>query len=291
MSDTIDPNAVIPEGGDDSEPVDNGLPPGAHTPEANDEVPQEPQQQRRNVQVPVQEVQAERDRRRSAESRVQELERLMETGNKRLADLLEGMNTQRDVPRETPLPDVNVDPVGHFAELSRRQEVELRAIKERQTQFDQVSQQQRQQQEFASRYQNDMRSFAAKNPEAKASYDWLFGQLGKTLPAEAVQALELQTVQNAWKAGENPVEKLHALAVSMGFRSNHGSRQPIVAGPSGEETLEVIRRGQERASASLSNGSANGNPFAGVTYAKVAAMTDEEWARLPAAVRARALGG
>lgn len=223
-----------------------------------------------------------------------QIQEQFERGNARLEQLLAAFQQQQapqPAARPAPtIPDINTDPVGHFAAKQEAAERELAEIKEWRARQEQQAQGQSQEQQFIAAYTTDAAKFASKQADFPAAYNHVkeslvrdFLEAGYT-PQDAIAELqdqERKIAARAFREGRSPAEAIYRLAKARGFT---GVPQ---ADPAAR--MEAMQRGQAAARTTAGPG-ARGR-FEGLTVESLANMSDAEFARVPQNIVNRLLGG
>lgn len=199
---------------------------------------------RKETTVPYGALREERDRR-------QKLADQLEAANQRMARMEEAFQrlVSREAPREKAPPKDDPDAYNawQLEQINKRLEGTERATKEQQAQ----AQKREQAQAFLNRYAEAAEEYAKVRPDLKDAYDHVYKARDEELritgysdPADRRKILEFeeeQLVVRAFRAGDNPAERIYQLAEARGYRP--GSR---------EDKVDTLEKGQ-RAAKSLSN--------------------------------------
>lgn len=185
-------------------------------------------------------------------------------------------------PKPVEIPDVNVDPIGHFQAKTALLERQLEEAKQKFGAVEQTSQQEQQLRRVGEAVRNAEAEYAKAVPDYPQSQEYLMSQWAAEadaagLPREQViRARALEIAAHAGRTGMNPAELAYKLAGSRGYRKADASqptqqRQP--AGPS----IETLQRGMN---ASRSPSAAPGRAAAGELSAEaILQMEDAEFAK------------
>lgn len=284
MSETINDPATYDDTASDLDtpPPETEAPSPAETSEAA------PAPERRPQHVPLAELMEERRARQDAERRFAEMAKQMERGNERLQELFAQLRPPQPAQQQT-IPDINVDPVGHFAAKDALRERELAELKAWKQQNDQQQQGVSAQQQFVARYSHDAAQFAAQAPDFHQAYEHIkqalvndFLQAGYTMPdaVAELQEQERKIVARAFQEGRSPSEAIYKLAKARGF-----APKP----PPAEARIDAMQRGQQ-AARTTAGGNGRGR-FDGMTLESLANLPLEEFAKVPNDIKRRLMGG
>lgn len=147
-------------------------------------------------------------------------------------------------------------------------------------QTQQQTQQQQQFQNFVATYQAKSAEFAVKTPEFKKAYNFLLTnrdaelqQMGFTDPTQRkaiMQNEEIGIVDQAFRNGVNPAERLYAIAKFRGYKSP--------AAPAAPTTPATLDQEKKNAAATVSLGSVPGTAATKMTAEVLLSLSDEEFA-------------
>lgn len=260
-------------------------------PEAAPQQPEEPARQ-----VPLAELLKERQARKAAAEEAARLRQEYERGTQELA-ALKRLVEERLAPSQPPaqLPDMNTDPVGHFAAKTQSLEqvvAELRKEREQQTEAQRRA---AQEQELVMRYVSANREYAATVPDWNDAYSHVVQGLiaeAKLMGANEAQAVEYahatekRLAQAAFTHGDNPGRAIYELAKARGYQGKAQRGAP----PPAAEQVETMRRAQAARNPGSSNARAPGD-YTGLSLAELANMPEEDFAKVPEPIKRRLLGG
>jgi hypothetical protein len=235
--------------------------------------------------VPLAVLMREREAAKAAREENARLREQFDLGNKRLEMLMERLQPQR--PPE-PVPDINVDPVGHFqrqnAELQHKVQ-EMEAWKANQ---EQQGQQITQEQQFYRALHTQAAVFREQAPDLDQAVSFLSDSLRKDYLAvgltmeQAQQQLRAQEqfiASNAMRQGRNPAEAIYALAKARGFAPKAAD---------GAARMDAMQRGETAARSTMAPGGRG--RFEGLTVEALASMSTADFEKVPEAVVNRLLG-
>ena len=228
---------------------------------------------------------AERERRKAAEGKINELSEKFARADERMRLLSEAMSRpQQEQQQEQQPPDPEVDIFGAHkwavGEINRLKAQVGETAK--QTQEQQAAQ--NAERELHSAYLADAREFSGKTADFPTAYQHLLVARDRQLTKIGYSAQERQSlihdeekglVQRAIKLGRSPAEMLYELSQELGYKKAEPvQEQPVVNGKAAEQ-IDKIKQGQE-ASKSLS--SAGGSPTDVLTAEALANMSEDEFA-------------
>lgn len=234
------------------------------------------------------EYEAANEARKQAEARRAEVEAKyaqdMAKLNERLAAIAQGAMQQRqpEAPKAAELPDINVDPIGHFQAKTAFLERQLEETRAKFGTIEQTTQQQEQLRRVGEAVRNAEVEYAKSVPDYPQAQEFLMRQWAAEaqaagLPAEQViRARALEIAAHAGNAKKNPAELAYNLAKARGYAGAQPQtpapvRQPV--GPS----IETLQRGM---SASRSPSSAPGQAAPGeLSIDKLLQMDDAEFGK------------
>lgn len=263
--------------------------------------------------VPHAALHKEREAHKLTKAERDELREKLARGDERLKILNEAFNGQQpqspqqqqqpDPLSEEPI-DPSVDFMGAVAQI-QRQQAAIRDIVQRSTET------QRYQQQLTSlqqAYHGDVRRFMEQEPSFADAYRHLVGVRQRELELlgiadeadrnRIIAREEIELVSQALRSRRSPAELLYAMAKARGFQPAQQQQQPQAPGShpqndpaaAARDKLQQIRNG--KAAADTLSGA--GGAEAGLTFAKLAAMSDDEFAavveKMPKAQLERLLG-
>lgn len=230
------------------------------------------------------EYEAANEARKQAEARKAEVEAKyaqdMAKLNERfhvIAQTLAQGQPRAEQPKPVEIPDVNVDPIGHFQAKTALLERQLEEAKQKFGAVEQTSQQEQQLRRVGEAVRNAEAEYARAVPDYPQSQEYLMNQWAAEadaagLPREQViRARALEIAAHAGRTGMNPAELAYKLAGSRGYRKADAAQptqQRQAAGPS----IETLQRGMN---ASRSPSSAPGRAAAGELSAEAVLRMDE----------------
>lgn len=191
-------------------------------------------------------------------------------------------------PAEPPSPET--DPLGYVTHTMAEIRAQQEALARRQAEFLEQNQHQTQTQQFIGAYQAQAQAFAAKTPDFNEAYKFLAKSRTDELVAsgysqEEAEATMMQNeaeiVARAFQRGENPAEAMYKIAALRGYKA---------AGAVSAEAQKVATAAKAQA-AGVSLSSVPGGAAPEMTALSLLAMDEEEYAKVPAAVRKRIMGG
>lgn len=154
---------------------------------------------------------------------------------------------------------------------------EQASLRDQQIQQQTVSKTQEQFQNFVGIYQTQAQEFSAKTPDFKEAYNFLLSnrnselqQMGFTDPMQRktiMQNEEIGIVDQAFRGGVNPAERLYAIAKFRGFKPSTAAVAPA--------TLDQEKK---NAAATKSLGSVPGSASTKMTAEVLLSLSDEEFA-------------
>ena len=236
------------------------------------------------------EYEAANEARKQAEARKAEVEAKyaqdMAKLNERfhvIAQTLAQGQPRAEQPKPVEIPDVNVDPIGHFQAKTALLERQLEEAQKKFGAVEQSSQQEQQLRRVGEAVRNAEAEYARAVPDYPQSQEYLMSQWAAEadaagLPREQViRARALEIAAHAGRTGMNPAELAYKLAGSRGYRKADGaqsqSQQRQAAGPS----IETLQRGMN---ASRSPSSAPGQAAPGELSAEaILRMEDAEFGK------------
>lgn len=235
---------------------------------------------------------AEREKRRAAEAREREGSQKLATLMGRF-DVLQQLAQQKQAPQdksEPPIevPDINVDPVGHFAakDAIREKEMsELRAWKQNQDQQAQVRNNVARIQELAQAHETEFSKTTPDYNEAfqylRANRDMELQAMGYSDPGMRQQIIQNDAIQIAAQALQgqrNAAEAVYNIAKARGYTAKAPTPAPTPkpAEPHPDTVkLETVAKGQKTAG---SLGQVNGSAPAETSVKAILDMSDEDFA-------------
>lgn len=261
--------------------------------------PQQEQDDRPQQRVPLavllQEREAlkqEREALRQERAERVRLQQLYESGTNQLQEMMQQVRGVAQPRAPETIPDVNTDPVGHFAAKDALRERELAELKQWKQQFDQQGQQLSQQQQLVAAYQADATAFKAKAPDWDNAYQHFMKSIveasieaGAT-PEQAMQEMQIQEqriVATALRNGKSPAEVVFNSAKRWGYQA----KPPAQPDPAAR--MAAMERGQVAAK-TTSGGGSGGGRYDNVTPAQLANMTPEEFFRVPQHIVDKVMG-
>lgn len=219
---------------------------------------------------------AERERRKAAEGRINELSEKFSRADERLRLLTEAMQ-----PQQEQAPDPEKDLFGYIkwqdrriAELSGKVEGTVKQTQEQQAA-------QKADSDLYNAYLADAREFSTKTADFANAYQHLLSARDRQLTKLGYSAQERQSVihneekglvQRAIQLGRSPAEMLYELAGELGYKKPEPKVEPT---NSAADQIAKIKQGQE-ASKTLS--AAGGSPTDVLTAEALANMSEEDFA-------------
>lgn len=233
--------------------------------------------------VPHGALHEERQRRKDAEERARKYE-------ERFAAWMEKFGPQSQQPEQpdqAQIPDVDVDPVGHFKAKSELLERQLAEVNDWRQNVDQRTQAQEQFRQLATHVSQSEAAFAAEHPDYQQALGYLVDAQKRAYEtmgfneqeiAQALAADKLNLAQTAMQRGQNPAEIVYKLATARGY----SAQQKQAAERPRDETgkFQAIQKGAQGPGRSL--GTASGGPAPSVSLETMANMSDDEFAALMA---------
>lgn len=230
--------------------------------------------------VPHQAMHAERERRKAAETRAQELEVKTAKAEERLAvinQLLEAQTGAHHDNQEYQLdPNAEIDP-----------EVDIfGAVKQLKQQNAQIKKQNEQKQ-LVDSYRHDAMNFMRKHPDLTQAYQHLEAArdrelqvLGFTDAAQRKQQImleEAQLVKTTLAQGRSAAETIYQMAQTRGYQPRQTGSFTQLADPAAMAQIQRIQQGRE-ANASMSGH--GGSPGQGLTIDQIVNMPDDQFGNL-----------
>lgn len=267
--------------------------------------------QQRQSMVPHQALHEERERRKQAEQRERESAERQRLLEERTNIILQRMGQQQPQDQQAApvqIPDLDKDPVGHFAARNRVLEQQVQELLTREQQRSQQGQQMSQLQQIQSRAQVVEQEFMQRTPDYSEATNFLATARHKELElmGYADPAVRHSIIQNearqiaigAFQNGQNPAEIVYNLAKHRGFTtkaaSQSGQQQQTPAQPSqpnleqGQQRMQQLQQGQAHAS---TVGAARGGAQSPLTAQRLLEMSPAEFDKALATSAGRALMG
>lgn len=203
-------------------------------------------------------------------------------------EVIEALRQGNAKPAEPPSPET--DPLGYVTHTMAEIRAQQEALAKRQAEFLEQNQHQSQAQQFMGAYQAQAQAFAAKTPDFNEAYKFLAKSRIDELTAggysqEEAEAVVLQNeaeiVARAFQNGQNPAEAMYKIASLRGYKA---------AGAVSAEAQKVATAAKAQA-AGVSLSSVPGGAAPELTALSLLAMDEEEFAKVPPAVRKRIMGG
>lgn len=221
----------------------------------------------------------ERERRKAAEARANAAEARyaadMARASERLAVIAQSQQQPRPEPKPVvQIPDINVDPIGHFQAQLAEQKRELDEARDFRKQVQGQQSQHSNMEAIATEVRRLETAFKATTPDYDDAQTFLQERWAAEAQAvgvsaeEAVRARTIETVQIAARNGRNPAEVAYLRAKALGFTGKAPEQQQ---GPD----LDTIARGQ---AGSKSPTTAPGKVPAGTSIESILAMDDDDFA-------------
>ncbi len=235
-----------------------------------------------DLRVPLRE---ERERRRAAEQRIDQLAQHQRLLAGYLEQLGKQIAPQQEAEQAPPVPDFDADPAGHL----RHQVDTLKSVLSQMSQHqrDQAEAQQvaQQQQAATQAVTYTEAEFAKKTPDYYEAVDYMRDKLARRFSVLGVPKDQIPTAVGrdlqqfglrALRAGMNPAEKLFQLAKEEGY---NGSRVADA------ERLSTIAKGAAatrgaRSSAPASNGELTLQDAGRLSYKELGKMSEAQWQKL-----------
>lgn len=248
--------------------------------------------------VPHQAMHAEREKRRAAEAKLREVEQkaAVEAARvqERLKLLTEAVSAATAPPPPAPaaepeIPDINVDPVGHFKAQFERTQKQLADVKAMQDGFQQQTRQQAQVADLRNWAVAQEQAFMQQEPTYQPAMDALkagrhaeLEAIGIADPTERERVILNDITAIAVKARQDGVSfpaRLYALAQSRGWQKpapvEAAAASPAV--PAMDAAPSIDRREQGRAN-SMTIGAVGQAPPPALTPEKIASMPEAQFA-------------
>jgi hypothetical protein len=189
-------------------------------------------------------------------------------------------------PEQIEVPDVNVDPVGHFEARSRIAEQRIEAMDKWRQQQEQTTTANTNARRISEIAQNSEAEFSKANPDYADAFAHLKGARDKTLESmgykdpvqrQNIMAHEaIQLAATALQNGLSPAEVVYNMAKAQGYAK---AAPPPPAAPTPTpiaKKIETVARGQ---AATQSLGQANGSAPTEISAEAVLKMSDAEFAK------------
>lgn len=256
--------------------------------------PQQPRQQ----MVPHQALHEERERRKEAEARARTLEERTNLLLQRIGQPQPAVAPPQSVaPGETPLPDLNVDPVGHIVGMLQRQQAEITRLREGETQRQQGASQANIIQQIQHHAQASEQEFRISTPDYDRAVQHLVERRSAELaavgysPAQRTQMIQQEaffTAAQAVQTGRNPAAVIYEIARMRGYQNSppaapapQAAAAPAQQAPAPAvdpgERLAAIAAGQQQA---RTLGAARGSGSAPMTAQRLIEMPDAEFSQI-----------
>jgi hypothetical protein len=251
--------------------------------------------------VPHAQFHAANERRKAAEAKAREAETKLATEMARLQErfglITQLVESQTTAPPAAPalaeeLPDVAVDPVGHFKALYDRTQKELGDVKSILTGFQESQQQSRAVQELRNWGMSQEMAFEAQEPAYRPAMEHLRASrheeleaIGVTNPTERERIIANDITAIAQRArveGANFAERLFRAAEKRGFKKAAPAAAaadpaiPPLDAPAAAR-IDTVQRGRDN---STSIGSLGSAPAVRMSVEKIANMNDRDFAVL-----------
>ncbi len=271
-------------------PLGQAKPAAAAEPEVRTDAPKDP------VLVPVAELQHERKRRQEEAKKREDAEKQYLTLNARLETLASLARAQQAPPPE--VPDVNIDPIGHFRAENEALKRQLNEQSERTKKQEEWRTQQETQAQTVNNVQRLLQlagtheqEYRAKTPDYDAASTYLRQQrdreleiYGMTDPIKRQETIGQDAINIAAQAlatGGNVANVIYEMAKSRGYRKAEPAAAPVPApvvppAPAVTEEKKVqMAAGGQKASASI--GQMPGAAAPPVTLDAIAKMSDKDF--------------
>lgn len=252
--------------------------------------------------VPHQALHAERERRKAVEAQLRTAETKTAAEMARLQERVNVITSIAQVATAPapvtpaaaePLPDVNVDPVGHFRAVAENTQRELNDVKAIVRGWQEGQQRNQQIVELRNWGAAQEKAFEAQEPAYPAAMAHLeqsrrteLTKIGVTDPAEQQRIIGTDIHNIAVRSrqeGANFAERLYALAEARGYQKTAPAAAPAAA-PTGIAIPPLDAPAAERAAAARDNattiGSLGAAPPTRLSVAKIAEMNDKDFAAL-----------
>lgn len=239
--------------------------------------------------VPLAELMEERKRRQEIERELMQLRAQSDASVSEIRNLVKTLQ-----PAPAAAPDINTDPLGYLQYENQQLRSQIEEVKAWREQQEQVRQQQAAHQSIMGRFQTDAVAFQQEAPDFAEAYDWVSKQVLSELqvagmpPAEAAaygQQLALNIVRNAAATGGNAAKGFYDLARQKGWKGKQAAQQQ-----SATPSVETVQR-VAAANRGVSGPGAGTKGYDGLTASQAAAMSQEEYDKIPQSVRLRLLRG
>ena len=242
---------------------------------------------KREVRVPLSEVQKEREKRQTLEKELADLREQAARADERwkMVEAAQQAAAQPQPQGPEPEPDRELDPIGWQDWKIRRQDEWLNYL------YQQSQQQQAytQQNQYATYIQSSEAQFASEHPEYFPTINKLQGHLDmmfSPIYPDAGQRRQViaqwtqQTIQSAIQAGRNPAAVVYEVAKNAGLTEREAQQaaaetEQVQRVTSGGPSIQQRQQAQ-RASRTLSN-VAGTAPKTPPTNREIADMSEEEW--------------
>jgi len=233
--------------------------------------------------VPVAEVIRQRERRQAAEKERDQVRADYAKLQGRL-DMLEQLARQTTQTPTTEIPDVNVDPVGHFKARAEQQEKEIAEVRSFRQQFEQRQQQQNTVQQIAQTVSAQEMAFRKEHADYDEAVNYIREVRGRQLAALGITdpAMQAQHIQNdvfqianaALQNKGNAAQVAYELAKASGWSPKAKEAEKAPEPTADEIKVTMAAKGQQQGS---SIGQVRGAAPAKIDLAALANMSNEEF--------------
>lgn len=237
-------------------------------------VPETPEKQPDKRVVPLAALHEERERRKELAAQVASEAEKRAKMEARFEAMVHAMEQQKQSESKPAAPNPDEDPLAYI----KAQGEAIDRLSRRQEDFTSAQQQSAQVNRMIETYRHSASEFAQKSPDFMAAYNHLLKErreelrdLGYTDPVTLdtmLQNDEFALVAQSLQAGQNPAEKIYALAKRRGYK-------PADTKMATADVLDRIEKGQQ---AAKSVGAASGGPAPKISLEALANMDDEEFA-------------
>lgn len=239
----------------------------------------EPEKPEKEKVVPYAALHEERMRRKETQKEIQALREKLETGERRVQELMKRF--------EPPAPKFEENPAAHLKhelESVRGEIAETRKFKE---EHEKQLAEQRKHQEFVENYRAQAEIFESQVPDFKEAYNFVIKTRFEELkeagykPDKIRQIInneERMIVEDAFNDEANPAERIYKMAKARGYAKEKSEA---------EKQIETVQEGLKN-STTLSKG---GGTSKGLTLQSLAEMSEDEFNKIDEATFRKLMGG
>lgn len=239
-----------------------------------------------NKTVPHEALEAERQKRKAAEKRAQELEVQQARADERMKLINEAIEARNKPQQTTPteIPDPEKDALGNLKYLNKVTSEELAVLKKFKEDSEARERHVNQSREITTRAAEMERQYIAQNPDYNEASAYLINSRLNELQAlglnemAARQQIQQETyamAQHGLQTGVNPAEMVYKIAGLRGYKKASAAQASSEA-----DKIATIAAGQ-RANQSLTDISGNSSSKTGVVSAKdLANMSEAQFAKV-----------